>query len=251
VLKALLTDIDGTITGPDRRIDTGSILAIRALIGSGIKVVLASGNSSCFMDALCRMIGTDGTFIAENGGVFRIGFTGTLAIIGDREIPKTSLALVQDHFRAQGIELELFSPNYRYADRAFARTVPVEEVRKVLTGHPVKVLDTGFAIHLQSPGFDKGTALTALAPKLGLVPEDFLAIGDSLNDLQMLRTAGVAVTPANGHPDLKKIAHYVTGKEYGDGFVEAMEKYFFLFPRKIAVDHDIVLDVLDGLERDL
>jgi phosphoglycolate phosphatase (TIGR01487 family) len=227
VLKALLTDIDGTITGPDRRIDTGSIHAIRSLIDAGVVVVLASGNSACFMDALCRMIGTDGTFIAENGGVFRIGFSGALTISGDQEIPKTALALVQDHFRKQGIELDLFSPNYRYADRAFARTVPVEEVREVLAGYPVKVLDTGFAIHLQSPEVDKGTALRDLAPKLGLTPQDFLAIGDSLNDIQMLKAAGIGVTLANGHPELKGAVQYVTGKEYGDGFVEAMEKYFF------------------------
>jgi hypothetical protein len=228
VLKALITDIDGTITGPDRRIDAGSILAIRSLIGSGIKVVLASGNTSCFMDALCRMIGTNGTFIAENGGTLRIGFTGTLTVKGDQAAPKRALAVVQDHFQEQGIELELFSPNYRYADLAFARTVPVGEVRELLAGHPVRVLDTGYAIHLQSPEVDKGTAFEALAPNLGLAPEDFLAIGDSLNDLPMLRAAGIAVTPANGHQDLKDIAHYVTGKEYGDGFVEAMEKYFFI-----------------------
>lgn len=228
MLRALLTDIDGTITGPDRRIDTGSISAIRDLIGSGIKVVLASGNTSCFMDALCRMIGTDGTFIAENGGVFRIGYAGSLTINGDQAAPRKALAMVQEHFRAQGTGLELFSPNYRYADLAFARTVPVDEVRQVLAGHPVRVLDTGYAIHLQSPGIDKGTALCALAPEMGLAPQNFLAIGDSLNDIQMLKAAGVAVTPANGHPDLKEIAQYVTGKEYGDGFVEALEKYFFI-----------------------
>lgn len=228
MLKALLTDIDGTLTGPDRRIDTGSILAIRSLVDSGVKVVLASGNSSCFMDALCRMIGTDGTFIAENGGTFRIGFTGQIVVSGELAAPKAALAAVQTHFRKQGKELELFSPDYRYADRAFARTVPVDEVRKVLAGHPVKVLDTGFAIHLQSPEVNKGTALRDLAPKMRLSPQDFLAIGDSLNDLQMLKTAGVAVTLANGHPDLKEIAQYVTGKEYGDGFVEAIEKYFFI-----------------------
>jgi phosphoglycolate phosphatase len=229
VLKALLTDIDGTITGPDRRIHTGSIEGIRTLTSQGIPVILASGNTSCFMDALCRMIGTDGTFIAENGGTFRIGYTGTITINGDQAGPRAALQTVQDHFRMQGIELELFSPNYRYADLAFARTVPVDEVRKILAGSPVVVLDTGYAIHLQSPGVNKGTALEALAPKIGLCPEDFLAIGDSLNDLQMLKTAGTGVTLANGHPDLKSVAEYVTEKEYGDGFVEAIKKYFSYF----------------------
>jgi hypothetical protein len=229
VLKALLTDIDGTITDPSRRISTGSIETIRSLIDSGIEVVLASGNTSCFMDALCKMIGTKGTFIAENGGVFRIGFTGPLVIRGNQTAIKTALAVVQDHFREQEISLELFSPTYRFSDLAFARTVPVDEVRRVLQDSPVQVIDTGYAIHLQTPGINKGTALVELAREMGLVPADFLAIGDSMNDIQMLKTAGIGITVANAHPDTKAVAQYVAGKEYGDGFVEAVEKYSSYF----------------------
>jgi len=229
VLKALLTDIDGTITDPTRRISTGSIETIRSLVDSGIEVVLASGNTSCFMDALSKMIGTKGTFIAENGGVFRIGFTGPLVIRGDQATIKTALTLVQAHFQKQGISLDLYSPTYRFSDLAFARTVPAEEVRLVLQDEPVQVIDTGYAIHLQSPGINKGTALGELAQQMGLVPADFLAIGDSLNDIQMLKTAGIGITVANAHPDTKAVAQYVAGKEYGDGFVEAVEKYYSYF----------------------
>jgi phosphoglycolate phosphatase (TIGR01487 family) len=200
VLKALLTDIDGTITDPTRRISTGSIEMIRSLIDSGIEVVLASGNTSCFMDALCKMIGTHGTFIAENGGVLRVGYTGTLRITGDQNVSRKALETVQSHYRVLGKELELFSPSYRFSDRAFARTVPVDEVRLMLKDHPVQVIDTGYAIHLQSPGINKGTALVELAREMGLVPADFLAIGDSLNDIQMLKTAGIGITVANAHP---------------------------------------------------
>jgi hypothetical protein len=226
VLKALLTDIDGTITDPTRRIHTGSITQIRKLVDHGVEVVLASGNTSCFMDALCKMIGTRGTFIAENGGVFRVGYAGTLHIRGDQAVCRNALEVLQAHFRASGKELDLYSPTYRFADLAFARTVPVDEVKDVLQNHPVQVLDTGYAIHLQSPGIDKGTALVALAREIGLEPTDFLAIGDSLNDIQMLKTAGIGITVANGHPDTKAVAQYIAGKEYGDGFVEATEKYY-------------------------
>jgi phosphoglycolate phosphatase (TIGR01487 family) len=229
VLKALLTDIDGTITDPTRRISTGSIETIRSLVDSGIEVVLASGNTSCFMDALSKMIGTTGTFIAENGGVFRIGFTGPLVIRGDQATIKTALKVVQDHFQKQGVTLDLYSPTYRFSDLAFARTVPADEVRMVLQNYPLQVIDTGYAIHLQSPGINKGTALVDLAREMGLVPADFLAIGDSLNDIQMLKTAGIGITVANAHPDIKAVAQYVAGKEYGDGFVEAVEKYYSYF----------------------
>jgi phosphoglycolate phosphatase len=229
VLKALLTDIDGTITDSSRRIHTGAIEAIRSLVDEGIDVVLASGNTSCFMDALCKMIGTQGTFIAENGGVFRVGFTGALHIKGDQSVCKKALETLQDYYRNQGTELLLFSPSYRFADLAFARTVPVEEVRCVLMDQPVTVLDTGYAIHLQSPGVDKGTALEALAKEMDLLPSDFLAIGDSLNDIQMLKKAGIGLTVANGHPDTKAVAGFIAQKEYGPGFVEAITQYSSYF----------------------
>ena len=139
------------------------------------------------------------------------------------------LAIVQDHFSQKGITLDLFSPTYRFADLAFARTVPAEEVKLVLRDYPVQVIDTGYAIHLQAPGINKGTALVALAEKMGLAPSDFLAIGDSVNDIQMLKTAGIGITVANAHPDTKAVARYVSGKEYGEGFVEAIEKYYPYF----------------------
>lgn len=229
MLKALLTDIDGTITTPDRRISTGSIETIRSLVDSGIEVVLASGNTSCFMDALSKMIGTKGTFIAENGGVFRIGYAGQPVIRGDQAIVRTALKMVQDHFSEQGITLDLYSPAYRFSDLAFARNVPSDEVRRVLHDQPVQVIDTGYAIHLQAPGISKGTALVELAGKMGLAPADFLAIGDSLNDVQMLKTAGIGIAVANAHPDTKAVAAYIAGKEYGDGFVEAIKMYSSYF----------------------
>jgi hypothetical protein len=225
VLKALLTDVDGTITDASRRIDTGAIECIRSLVDDGIEVVLASGNTACFMDALSKMAGTKGTFIAENGGVYRIGYSGTLHINGDQEVCRAALETVQAHYRKDEIELDLYNPTYRYADLAFARTVPVEEVRQVLAGQPVQVIDTGYAIHLQSEGVSKGTALVALARDMGLSPRDFFAIGDGVNDIQMLQWAGRGVTIANAHPATKAAASDVMEEGFGKGFVQAVKKY--------------------------
>ena len=229
MLKALITDVDGTITTPDRRIHTGAIETIRSLVDQGVEVVLASGNAPCLMDALCKMIGTKGTFIAENGSVYRIGFTGAHQIIGDQAAVRIALEALQAHFSRQGIELDLYSPTYRFADLAFARTVPVDEVRGVLRDHPVQVIDTGFAIHLQTPGINKGTTLAMLAEILDLTPEDFLAVGDSVNDTRMLQVAGIGIAVANAHPDTKAAADYVTKEPYGSGFTEGVKKYSSYF----------------------
>jgi len=225
VLRALLTDVDGTITDSSRRIDTGAIECIRSLVDDGIEVVLASGNTACFMDALCKMAGTRGTFIAENGGVYRIGYTGTRHIIGDQAVCRAALETVQAHYRKQGIELVLYSAEYRYADLAFARTVPAEEVRQILAGQPVQVIDTGYAIHLQSESVSKGTTLVTLARDMDLSPKDFFAIGDGINDAGMLAAAGRGVTLANAHPATKTAASDVMEDGYGKGFVQAVKKY--------------------------
>ena len=98
-------------------------------------------------------------------------------------------------------------------------------MEKLIRGFDVLVIDTGFAIHLQARGVNKATAFMDLANDLGIPPGEFLAIGDAINDVEMIRAAGIGATVANGHPGVKAIAGYVAEKKYGDGFIEAMQNY--------------------------
>lgn len=229
MLRALVCDVDGTITDGERRLSTAAIQTIRALVRDGVQVVLASGNTACFMDAACRLIGTQGMFIAENGGVYRMGYNQEPRILGERREAEEAFARVQAHFRDRGIELLLYSDRYRYTDVAFARTVDAREVREALGPLRVKVIDTGFAIHLQSPELDKKKALERLAGEMGLTSLDFMAVGDSVNDVEMIRSAGIGIAVANGHPKAKEAAKYVAEKSYGEGFVEGVERFRYLF----------------------
>ena len=228
-LRAVACDVDGTITDSHRRINTAAIACIRDLVDRGVEVVLASGNTACFMDALARVIGTSGTFIAKNGGVYRIGFAGPLRIEGDRSEASAAYRVLEAYYRKKGVSLELYGDQYRFSDVAFARTVPPEEVREVMRDLGVKVLDTGFAIHLQARGISKGLALRKLAADMGVPVQGFLAIGDSENDLEMIEAAGVGVAVANARDAVKAAADYVTEKRDGDGFVEAVTRYLPYF----------------------
>ena len=226
MLKALVTDVDGTITDRRRRINTEAIEAIRTLVDAGVEVVLASGNTVCFMDGLCKMVGTDGTIIGENGGVYRRAFAGTLHIPGDQKV--CLAAFETDYFAGKDVDLELYSAQYRFADVAFARNIDPDEARAVIRDHhlPVRVLDTGFAIHLQALGVNKGTALRELAGEMGIQPSEMMAIGDSENDIEMLEAAGVGVAVRNAPAATMSAADWVSEGAYGDGFVEAVKKYY-------------------------
>lgn len=76
-----------------------------------------------------------------------------------------------------------------------------------------------------APQASKGAALAALASSLGVSMSDVFAIGDSINDLSMLRAAGMSVAMKNGHPLARKAARALTLSNDEDGFAIALERY--------------------------
>ena len=72
-------------------------------------------------------------------------------------------------------------------------------------------------------GCSKGSALRGWAERRGLRREQVMAIGDNLNDLEMLEYAGTPVLMANAVPDLKSRGWQVTGTNDAGGVCEAIE----------------------------
>ena len=71
----------------------------------------------------------------------------------------------------------------------------------------------------------KGQALAFLAAYFDIKREEIMAVGDGYNDLDMLDYAGLGVVVANAREEIKKIADCVTTASYGDGVVEALERF--------------------------
>ena len=70
----------------------------------------------------------------------------------------------------------------------------------------------------------KGEALLRLASILGISREETMACGDGENDASMIRMAGIGVVMANGDPQLKAEADYITDSNDEDGVAAALEK---------------------------
>jgi len=74
-------------------------------------------------------------------------------------------------------------------------------------------------------GCSKGAALAEWTRRSGLVAENVLAIGDNLNDREMLEFAGQAVVMGNGVPELKRLGWPVTLSNDESGVARAIEQY--------------------------
>lgn len=79
-------------------------------------------------------------------------------------------------------------------------------------------------IEINSSQADKGIALQTLMRYLGLTAAQTMAFGDGLNDLRMLRIAGVGVAMGNAHPYLALCAVLLM---QSDGLTTAMRSYAF------------------------
>jgi Cof subfamily protein (haloacid dehalogenase superfamily) len=71
----------------------------------------------------------------------------------------------------------------------------------------------------------KGNALGEWARRHGVAREEIMAIGDNLNDREMLEFAGLAVVMGNAVPELKSIGWPVTLTNEEGGVAAAIERY--------------------------
>lgn len=81
---------------------------------------------------------------------------------------------------------------------------------------------------LMNRAFNKGMAVRRLCQYLDVPVEDTVAFGDSMNDLELLQTAGVSVCMGNGSAGLKEIAGLVCPPVEEDGLYWAFEKLGFI-----------------------
>ena len=75
---------------------------------------------------------------------------------------------------------------------------------------------------------NKKEVLEDLLEKLDLTMENVAAIGDDLNDLQMLRSAKISFVPRDASAYVDKIATVILSKKGGDGAVREMIEHLII-----------------------
>ncbi|WP_292375162.1 phosphoglycolate phosphatase [Methanosarcina sp. UBA411] len=215
--KAIVADIDGTITCEKRELHLGAMKKIRSL---KVPVMLATGNTLCYARTASRLIGLDGAVIAENGGAITIRFDLQGTFEESLEECEKAYSFLSEYFK-----LTKLDPLYRKTEIALRRDFDLEKARTLLKTQnlDVEMVDTKYAIHIKSTKINKGVGLMKLASIMGLKSEDFVAIGDSENDVEMFEVSGFGIAVGNGDEIIKEAADYVTEASFGDGTVEALE----------------------------
>lgn len=219
-MPPLAVDIDGTLTDESRAVDPRVFPVLRSWPSP---LVIATGKAMPYPVGLCEFVGLDPLVIAENGGVVVVEQTDTVAFEGDR----AGAAAVLDAYRAAGYdpgwgETDL-SNRWRETELVVRREAPLDPLSEIAADHGLSVVDTGFAYHVKSPDIDKGRGLSRVAEELGRASEEFVAIGDSPNDVPAFEVAALGIAVGNADASARRAADHVTDEQYADGFLEGVE----------------------------
>ncbi|HIZ46461.1 MAG TPA: Cof-type HAD-IIB family hydrolase [Candidatus Olsenella pullistercoris] len=101
------------------------------------------------------------------------------------------------------------------------RTAMIERVQ----GLPLELANSdSLTLEVSPAGVNKGVGLSGLADILGVPIEGTIAVGDSDNDLPMLRVAGLAVAMGNANERVRAAADVTVADNDHDGVADAIER---------------------------
>ena len=97
--------------------------------------------------------------------------------------------------------------------------------RKIIKDGTDRISMQYYYTEITSTNVDKWQAVEDLAQKLEIKQEEIIAIGDNINDAEMVKNSGLGIMMGNSAPYIKEMADIVVSDNDNDGVAEAIEKY--------------------------
>jgi Cof subfamily protein (haloacid dehalogenase superfamily) len=254
--KMLALDVDGTLVDFEDRMTDRVRSTVRAAREAGLHVVISTGRSTPgVMDAVEMLGFEDGLAVASNGAVV-FSYSPVEILSTVTFDAREAVKLVLEHVPEAAVAVEEIGRGYR-----INKPFPVGEIRGEMIEQSIEelVAEPVTRVIIRSPGqsaeeftelaervglhgisyfvgytawldlapdgVSKASGLDSVCARLGLGSEDVVAVGDGLNDLEMLRWAGRGVAMGGSPPQVLDAADDVTGSVYEDGLADEIERW--------------------------
>lgn len=264
ICKLIAMDLDGTLNNDQKQIDAPTAEALLAAQRRGIRLLLASARPlpGLYKERdLLELIPHNGILMAYNGGLIVESGSGralasrAMDMEQAREIlralkrlPVTPILddgarfFVEDadgymvqyecwNNRMTCVECADLAAALAFAPCKILMSVAPEQIKAVqgqiaaLLPAELTVVQTApFYLEVIPASVNKGEGLRAACRALEIDIRDTVAFGDSENDIEMLRAAGVGVAMGNAGQDVKAAADMITLSNNENGIAAALEK---------------------------
>ena len=241
-IGAAALDLDGTIIGPDELITPRVLDAIRRL-SARIPVFIATGREPQDVFNYAGQLGLTGPQLSDGGAAILdpVACTHVWSANLGPELAPEVLGLVEQldaHFVAthvQGTFRRVMDiPDWdivRISALDLSREAAEELVQRFQTHPRMSVILASlpynglWAVDFTRSGVDKGNGIGRMGEMLGVEPATIACVGDSYNDLPMMRVCGLPIAMGGAPEELQALAKHVAPTVGEDGLAFAIDHY--------------------------
>lgn len=240
-IKLIALDMDGTLLNDDGVVSLYTKQVLRKALEKDLHVVLTTGRPL----SMCHSIGVDlglpSYIIVSNGAEI---WTMDQELLDRKIMDKTTVEQLWQIGNEMGLHMwtvatdEIFHDSTRpekfekheWLKIGYGR-LEVEEKEQLLETIVDKIPGIEITnsalnnIEINAAGVDKANALRFICKKIGITMEQVIGMGDSLNDLEMIKQSGIGIAMENGQQIIQEIADYTTATNNDDGVAKAVEKF--------------------------
>ncbi|PKF61243.1 Cof-type HAD-IIB family hydrolase [Psychromonas sp. psych-6C06] len=235
--KVAISDLDGTLLGPDHKVSAQTKQSIHRWVESGRKFVIATGRHYIEAKSLQDELGEPIYLITSNGA--RVHNREGEIILKQNLSSDIATAICDINF-AEGVQVNLFTDHCWYANYAIpeltgmaldqdfycrptdlktldkSNTIkiffyaepellqPVYEQLKAQFGHRINLtFSLDKCLEVMDVTANKGTAVEAVLKEKGFTRSEAIAFGDGMNDVEMLSLVGKPILMENSQTKLR------------------------------------------------
>ena len=263
--RMLVLDLDDTLLKDDRTVSELTRRRLLEAQQQGMIVVLASGRPTYAMQHLAKelcLAEYGGYFISFNGA--RITSCADQHILLSVDISHAQMCKLFDLAQEHGVYIQTYTEDHILVSKDneytqiekeitgmdviecadFKAEIPKTAVKAMMLEHPDRLKEVEqalrpvvenelymtitkpFFLEFMNPAVDKGKSLVTLAQHLNVPMEQVIAVGDSYNDISMIKAAGLGVAMGNAVEAVKQAADYETADNEHDGVARVVERFF-------------------------
>lgn len=239
--KLIALDMDGTLLNEQGAISEENSLAIQEAQAKGIHVVLSTGRSILTCENYAKSLNLSSYLVTVNGSEIW-DCSGNLHERNKLHAEYIQMmwewantnktyfwAISTDKVWRNQMPDDLFAHQwlkfgFDIADDSLRETI----LQRLLSNQHLEVSNSSPTnIEINAAGVNKANGLLHVCSKLRISMDEVIAMGDSLNDIEMIKAAGCGVAMGNAQNEVKKAADWITDTNEEDGVAKAI-RYWVL-----------------------
>lgn len=240
MIKLIALDMDGTLLDDESKVSKENQYWIQRAEEQGVLVCLSTGRGiqsvSPYLDELqlnTPMVLANGSEVWQRRDTLWRRHTMQAEWISElKEIGMeldvwfwayaTDGPYNREHWIDGAVEDYIWLKFGYYSEDANARTRLHEKLSTF--DHFERTNSHPFNMELNPKGVNKASGLREICQRLDLQMSEIVAVGDSLNDIAMIRECGMGVAMGNAQPAVKEAADWVTDSNVDHGVAKVIRK---------------------------